>query len=199
MSLRRVVLASASPMRAELLCRAGVDFATEVAAVDEPTIRESLAKEGAGAEDAADALAEAKAMRISRRRPDDLVIGADQILDLDGTWLEKPGTVERAKIQLAALSGRRHRLVSAAVVVEGGARIWGGSDAASLTMRRLDDEQIAAYLAEAGPAVLGSVGCYQIEGIGMRLFKLIQGDHFTILGLPLLPLLDFLRQHGAAP
>ena len=196
----RVVLASASPIRAELLRRAGVDFDIEVARVDEPTIRESLAAEGASAEDAADALAEAKAMRVGRRRPpDDFVIGADQILDLDGAWLEKPGTIENARAQLAALSGRRHRLVSAAVVVRGGARIWGAVDGAGLTMRRLQTAQIDAYLAEAGPAVLGSVGCYQVEGIGVRLFDRIQGDHFTILGLPLLPLLGFLRGHGAAP
>jgi septum formation protein len=196
---RRVVLASASPIRAELLRRAGVDFEVEVAQVDEPTIRESLAAERAAAEDAADALAEAKAMRVGRRRPDEIVVGADQILDLDGRWLEKPGSLENARTQLATLSGRRHRLVSAAVAVRGGARIWGGIDGAALTMRRLDQAQIDAYLAEAGPAVLGSVGCYQVEGIGVRLFESILGDHFTILGLPLLPLLGFLRQHGAAP
>ncbi len=197
--MTRVVLASASPIRAELLRRAGVEFDIEVALVDEPTIRESLAAEGASAEDAADALAEAKAMRVGRWRLEDLVIGADQILDLDGRWLEKPGTVENARTQLADLSGRRHRLVSAAVVARGGARIWGAIDGAGLTMRRFEPAQIDAYLAEAAPAVLGSVGCYQVEGIGVRLFERIEGDHFTILGLPLLPLLAFLRGHGAAP
>jgi septum formation protein len=192
----RVVLASASPIRAELLQRAGIAFDVEVAAVDEAEIRDALKVEGARAEEAADVLAEAKAMRVGRKRPDDLVIGADQILDLDGAWLEKPGTVEKARKQLAQLSGRRHRLVSAAVVVLGGQRIWGTTQSVTLAMRTLDAAAIEAYLAEAGAGILGSVGSYQIEGAGVRLFERIDGDYFTILGLPLLPLLGFLRQHG---
>jgi septum formation protein len=191
----RVVLASASPIRAELLKRAGIGFEIEVAAIDEAAIRDSLKAEGATAEEAADALAEAKAMRVGRRRPDDLVIGADQILDLDGQWLEKPGSEDLARKQLMSLSGRTHRLISAAVVVLGGARAWGATDAVSLSMRRLDAAAIDAYLAAAGAGILGSVGSYQIESIGIRLFERIEGDHFTILGLPLLPLLNFLRQH----
>jgi septum formation protein len=194
--MSRVVLASASPIRAELLRRAGIDFEIEVAAIDEGAIRDGLKAEGAGAEEAADALAEAKAMRVGRKRPDDLVIGADQILDLDGEWLEKPGTPERARGQLAQLGGRRHRLISAAVVVRSGQRIWGTTDTVTLSMRRFDAGTIDAYLAEAGAGILGSVGSYQIEGIGIRLFERIDGDYFTILGLPLLPLLGFLRQHG---
>jgi septum formation protein len=194
-----VVLASASPIRAELLRLAGVRFEIEAAAVDEAAIRESLSAEGASAAETADALAEAKAMRVGRRRPDDLVIGADQILDLDGRWLEKPGTLENARLQLAELSGHTHTLVSAAVVVQGGQRLWGFADTARLAMRRLDAAAIDAYLAEAGPGVLAAVGSYEIERIGVRLFERVDGDHFTILGLPLLPLLAVLRRHGAAP
>ena len=197
--MSRVVLASASPIRAELLRRAGIDFEVEVAHIDEPAIRESLKEEGATPEEIADALAEAKAMRIGRRRPDDLVIGADQILDLGGHLLEKPGTVERAREQLASLAGRTHRLISAAVVVIGGTRAWGTTDAAHLSMRALDAPAIEAYLAAAGPGALASVGCYQLEKIGIRLFERIEGDHFTILGLPLLQLVNFLRLHGHAP
>jgi len=191
-----VVLASASPIRADLLKRAGIDFEIEVAAIDEAAIRDGLRAEGASAEEAADALAGAKAMRVGRKRPGDLVIGADQILDLDGQWLEKPGTPPRARAQLAQLSGRSHRLVSAAVVVLGGQRIWGVAEAVTLSMRKLDAAAIEAYLAEAGSGVLGSVGSYQIEGAGIRLFEKIEGDYFAILGLPLLPLLGFLRHHG---
>ena len=194
-----MVLASASPIRSELLRRAGVDFAVEAASVDEPSIRDGLKAEGAAAEDAADALAEAKATRIARKRPTDLVIGCDQILDLDGAWLEKPGTVEGGRQQLAQLSGRTHRLVSAAVVFIDGTRAWGTVDAARLAVRRLDAKAIDAYLAEAGPEVLACVGCYQIEKIGIRLFERIEGDTFTIQGLPLLPLVSFLRMRGLAP
>ncbi len=190
------MLASGSPIRAELLKRAGVPFEVEVASVDEAEIRDALKAAGATAEEAAEALAEAKALRVARRRPDDLVIGADQILDVDGQWLEKPGTVTGARIQLGQLSGRTHRLISAVVVALNGARAWAHVDAAHLSMRGLDAPAIEAYLAEAGPGILSSVGSYQIESIGIRLFERVEGDHFTILGLPLLPLVNFLRLHG---
>ena len=194
--MSRVVLASGSPIRAELLKRAGVPFEVEVASVDEAEIRDALKAAGATAEEAAEALAEAKARRVARRRPDDLVIGADQILDVDGQWLEKPGTVTGARIQLGQLSGRTHRLISAVVVALNGARAWAHVDAAHLSMRGRDAPAIEAYLAEAGPGILSSVGSYQIESIGIRLFERVEGDHFTILGLPLLPLVNFLRLHG---
>lgn len=194
--MSRVVLASASPIRAELLKRAGVVFEVEAAPVDEAEIRDALKADGATAEETAEALAEAKAMRVARRRPDDLVIGCDQILDVDGHWLEKPETTQKAQAQLAQLSGRTHRLVSAVVVALNGARAWAHVDAAHLSMRVLDAQAIEAYLADAGPGVLGCVGSYQIESIGIRLFERIEGDHFTILGMPLLPLVNFLRLHG---
>ena len=190
------MLASASPIRAELLTRAGVAFAVEVAHVDEAEIRDALKAEGASVEETAEALAEAKAMRVARRRPADLVIGADQILDLDGSWLEKPGTLEGARAQLAQLSGRTHRQVSAVVVALNGARAWANVDVAHLSMRALDAPTIDSYLAEAGSGVLACVGSYQIEAIGIRLFERVEGDHFTIQGLPLLPLVNFLRLHG---
>lgn len=190
------MLASASPIRAELLKRAGIDFDVEVAEVDEAAIRESLKAEGATAENASDALAEAKAARVGRRHPDDLTIGCDQILDLDGDWLEKPGTLETARAQIASLAGRTHRLVSSAVVVQGAHRLWGATDAARLSMRRLDAAAIERYLAAAGAGILGCVGSYRIEDIGIRLFSRIEGDHFTVQGLPLLPLVNFLRMHG---
>lgn len=190
------MLASASPIRAELLKRAGIDFDVEVAEVDEAAIRESLRAEGATAENASDALAEAKAARVGRRHPDDLTIGCDQILDLDGDWLEKPGTLEAARAQIASLAGRTHRLVSSAVVVQGAHRLWGATDAAKLSMRRLDAAAIERYLAAAGAGILGCVGSYLIEDIGIRLFSRIEGDHFTVQGLPLLPLVNFLRMHG---
>ena len=194
--MSRVVLASGSPIRAELLKRAGIAFEVEVASVDEAEIRNALKAGGATAEETAEALAEAKALRVARRRPGDLVIGADQILDVDGHWLEKPGTVDGARIQLGQLSGRTHRLISAVVVALDGARAWSHVDAAHLSMRALDAPAIDSYLAEAGPGILSSVGSYQIESIGIRLFERVEGDHFTILGLPLLPLVNFLRLHG---
>ena len=194
--MSRVILASASPIRAELLTRAGVDVVVEPAQVDEATIRESLKAEGASVEDVADALAETKASQVGRKHPDDLVVGCDQMLDLAGDWLEKPGSLDNAKAQLDQLAGRTHRLVSSAVVVQGRQRLWGATDSAQLSMRKLTSAAIEAYLAAAGPDVLGSVGCYQIEKLGIRLFERIQGDHFTILGLPLLPLMNFLRMHG---
>ncbi len=190
------MLASASPIRADLLKRAGVAFEVEAARIDEGEIRDALKADGATAEETAETLAEAKAMRVARRWPDDLVIGADQLLDLDGDWLEKPGTLENARGQLAQLAGRTHRLVSAVVVVLGGVRAWAHVDAAHLSMRALDAPAIEAYLGEAGPEVLGCVGSYQIESIGVRQFERLEGDHYTILGMPLLPLVNFLRLHG---
>lgn len=194
----KVILASGSPVRAELLRRAGVDFEVKTAAVDEAAIRDAMKAEGASVEDTALALAEAKALRVARRHPDALVIGCDQMLEIDGLWLEKPGTPEGARTQLATLSGRAHVLVSSVVVFVNGARAWHATDRARLSLRKLDEAAIEAYLAAAGPDVLACVGCYQIEGIGVRLFEKIDGDHFTILGMPLLPLLGFLRLHGAA-
>ncbi len=140
-------------------------------------------------------LAEAKATADDHGMA--LVIGADQLLDCDGRWFDKPASMDEAADHLRALSGRTHRLVSAVCVATGGMVTWRHVEVPLMTMRRLDDDFIAAYLDRAGPSVLESVGAYRLEGVGARLFEHIDGDYFTILSLPLLPLLAFLRQAGA--
>jgi septum formation protein len=182
-----------------LLANAGVDCAFDKAAVDEEELKASFRNEGTGAAEVAEALAELKARHVSRRHPGALVIGADQMLDCEGTWFDKPPDMEHAAGHLRALSGRTHSLLSAVCVVRDDQRLWHHVEAARLTMRELSEDFIAGYLAAAGEEVCGSVGAYQLEGRGAQLFERIEGDYFTILGLPLLPLLDFLRNHGAVP
>ncbi|GIK97978.1 MAG: Maf-like protein [Alphaproteobacteria bacterium] len=194
-----VILASASAPRARLLAAAGVRATQEAAAVDEAEVKRSLAAEKASAAQVAEALAELKASKISRRHPEALVIGCDQMLDCDGSWFDKPDSRAAARDQLLRLSGRRHRLVTAVVVLRRGERLWHHIGAATLAMRPLSPEFIDAYLDAAGDAALSSVGAYQLEGLGAQLFARVDGDYFTILGLPLLPLLDFLRHHGVLP
>jgi septum formation protein len=191
-----LILASRSPSRATVLKGAGLAFTVEVAAVDEAAVKESLLAEGADAGRAAETLAELKAGRISARRPEALVIGADQILDADGRWFDKPRDAVEARAQLLALAGRAHRLVSAVVVVRGGVRLWHCLERARMTMRALDAAAIERYLATVGASAMASPGAYQIEGPGIQLFDAVEGDHFGILGLPLLPLLAFLRARG---
>jgi septum formation protein len=164
---------------------------------DEAPLKASLRARNASAEEAAAALAEAKARAVARARHQDLVIGADQILDQDGTWFDKPRTMNDARAQLQTLMGRTHRLMSAVVVVSGELLRWRHVEEAKLTMRVFGDDFLDAYLASAGEDILGSVGAYRLEGTGAQLFERIEGDYFTILGLPLLPLLDFLRREGA--
>lgn len=195
----QVILASASQARRRLLDNAGVGFACEPASIDEAAIKESLKAEGARPEQAAETLAELKALRVSQRHPGALVIGADQLLDCDGIWFDKPRDRAQAAAQLRALSGRTHRLISAVVVVRDGQRSWHHVATARLTVRPLDAGFIESYLERAGDQVLASVGAYQLEGLGAQLFSAVEGDYFTILGLPLLPLLDYLRNHGALP
>ena len=194
-----LVLASGSSARADMLRRAGLAFEINPAAVDEEGAKVSLKAEGATAHELADTLAELKATRISAQSPGAFVIGADQVLVLEDRWFDKPGDREEARKNLQALAGKSHQLVSAAVVVRDGQRLWGHADHATLLMRPLTDDFIEGYLDAAGDAVLGSVGCYQLEGLGAQLFQRVDGDYFTILGLPLLPLLDFLRGHDFIP
>jgi septum formation protein len=197
--MTKLVLASASWARSEMLRNAGVDFAVQPARVDEAAIKEGMQADGAPPVDAAQALADLKAMRILPEEADALVIGADQILECDGVWFDKPESLEDARNQLETLSGRTHHLHTAAAVVKEGSVIWREATDVSLTMRALSATFIADYLAAEGETVLQSVGAYQIEGRGAQLFAGLRGDFFSVLGLPLLPLLGFLRGHGVVP
>lgn len=189
-----VILASGSASRRRLLEAAGVTFSVAVSGLDETEVKTSLRAEGANAARAAETLAELKALRISRQNPESLVIGADQILTLGESWFDKADDLDAAAKVLSSLSGKLHELKTAACVLRGGTRIWHRNESASLTCRELSPEFIGAYLADCGPAALASVGCYQLESRGIQLFSKIEGDYFAILGLPLLPLLAFLRE-----
>lgn len=192
----KLVLASGSAIRRTVLANAGLTVAVDVSSVDEDEVKRAMRSARASAEATAEALAELKAKRVSPRHPGALVIGCDQMLDLEGTWFDKPADRAHAFGHLKALSGRTHRLVGAIVVIRDGERIWHHVDAAKLTMRALDDAFIEEYLDAIGEAATKSVGAYQLEGLGAQLFTRIEGDYFTVLGLSLLPLLGFLRGHG---
>ncbi len=192
----RLVLASASTTRRALLDSAGLRFEAVPAAVDEAAIKEAAQAEGFPPADAALLLADAKASRVARRDPDALVIGCDQLLVCEGRWYDKPPDIPAARAQLLALRGRAHELVTAVVCHRHGGRIWQHVAVPRLVMREFSDEFLAAYLAIEGEALLGSVGAYRLEATGAHLFTRLQGDHAAILGLPLLELLAFLRQHG---
>ncbi|MFZ5668473.1 MAG: Maf family protein [Pseudomonadota bacterium] len=191
-----IVLASGSRSRAEVLRAAGVDFEAAPPGVDEGAVKAGLLAEGCGPREVADALAELKAVKVSRARPEAFVIGADQTLDLGGALYDKVDTLDQARERLTLLRGRAHRLHSAVVVARAGAAVWREAPPATLTMRAVSDAFIEAYLQRHGEALLGSVGCYQLENDGVQFFSRIQGDYFTILGLPLMGLFDFLRRHG---
>jgi septum formation protein len=193
---RAVVLASSSAARAALLRAVGVPVIIEAPAIDEDAVKASLRASRATAAAMAELLAELKARRVAERHEGALVIGADQVLDCDGVAFDKPADTAAARRQLLVLRGRRHELVSAVVLVRDGQRLWHHVDRARLTMRAFSEDFVDFYLQSAGAAVLGCVGAYQLEGIGAQLFSQIEGDYFTILGLPLLPLLEMLRTHG---
>ena len=191
-----IVLASESRARLELLQHAGLRLRAEPARIDEAEVKASLRAERADAAAAAETLAELKATRVSRYAPGALVIGGDQILECEGRWFDKPPDRAAAAAHLRALGGKTHTLATAACVVRDGVRIWHHREAPRLTMRPLDEAFIESYLEAAGPEVLETVGAYRLEGLGAQLFTKVSGDYFTILGLPLLPLLGFLREHG---
>jgi len=195
----RLILASASAIRATLLRNAGLTVEILPAAVDEAETKADQRARHASADDCALRLAELKAREVSRRHAGDLVIGADQMLVCDGEWFDKPPNRAAAAAQLRALSGRTHELVSAVVVARDDTVLWRHVERARLTMRRLSDTFVESYLAAVGDHALRSVGAYQLEALGVQLFSHVDGEHFAILGLPLLPLLGFLRDQGVVP
>lgn len=192
----RLILASGSKARAAMLEGAGVAVACHPADVDEGALKASCRGQGASVAAAAEALAEAKARHVAQRHPGAFVLGADQMLECEGDWFDKPADRDGARAQLRRLRGRTHRLVSAAVVVRDADRLWHHTDAADLAMRPFSDAFLEQYLDACGEAVLHSVGAYHLEGLGAQLFDRVDGDFFTILGLPLLRVLGFLRDHG---
>jgi septum formation protein len=192
----QLILASASPARAAMLAAAGVRGEQRPAAIDEADMKEALYADGVAPGDAALALAELKARRIASRAPGSLVLGADQILTCEGQWFDKPRDLAEARAQLAALAGRRHELWTAAIVIRDDARLWHEIAQARLWLRPCSDAFLDAYLDAVGDLALGSVGAYQVEGLGAQLFARIEGDRFAILGLPLIGLLECLRVQG---
>jgi septum formation protein len=192
-----LVLASGSAARKQMLEAAGLSFEVDVARVDEEAAKASLRAEGMKPRNQADALAELKALSVSRRRSD-FVIGADQILAVEGETFDKPRNREEARKHLLRLRGATHELLTAAVVAKDGAVIWRHIETPRLKMRAFSDAFVDDYLDRVGNAALHSVGAYQLEGLGAQLFERVDGDYFSVLGLPLLPLLAFLREHGMA-
>ena len=194
--LAPLVLASKSFGRREMLENAGVTFAVDAANVDEDAVKESLRAENAPVEHVAETLAELKARRVSARRPGVLVLGADSMLECEGRWFDKAGTMDEAREHLEALSGFEHRLVTSAVLVKDENRLWHHTAVARMTMRDLSPAFLDDYLATLGKRACASVGCYQVEGRGLQLFSRIEGDFYAIVGLPMLAVLDQLRLQG---
>jgi septum formation protein len=192
-----LILASESKSRAHLLEAAGLAFIVEPPGLDEASMRQAVSGETLlSPHDVAEVLARAKAEAVSELARKAYVIGADQVLALGDMILSKPTTMEDARRQLLDLSGKTHTLHTAVAVATDGETIWSETTIASLNMRKLSPQFIGRYLAAAGDEVLGSVGAYQLEGLGAQLFDKIDGDYFSILGLPLIPLLDTLRREG---
>lgn len=189
-------LASTSPIRLQLLHAAGLDVEAIAPRVDEDTARVALLAEGARPRDIADTLAELKARKVADKRPRDVVIGCDQILEFEGTVFSKPASRDEARDHLRQLRGKTHRLLSAIVAYENAEPVWRHVAEARLTMHQLSDAYLDDYLARNWDSVRHSVGAYKIEEEGVRLFSAVTGDHFTILGLPLLPLLAWMGTRG---
>lgn len=191
-----IILASASPSRRRLLSNAGLAIEVVPSSADETAVRDALVESGEEPAALALALADAKAADVAVDNPLHPVIGADQILMCDGERFDKAENLAAAHRQLARLQGRTHELISAVTLHQGENVLWSTTETARLTMRPMDETEIGRYLERAGPAVLGSVGCYHLEGKGAWLFERVDGDFFTVLGLPLLALLETLRRLG---
>lgn len=194
-----IILASGSEIRAAMLSNAGVPISVMVPRIDETMIRESLSAEGALPRDIADCLAEAKARKVSQKEPDALIIGADQVLDFRGHILSKPQNRDEALEQLVMLRSDRHQLLSAAVVFEGGEPVWRHVGQVRLTMRDASDTYLEDYISRNWSSIRHSVGSYKLEEEGVRLFTRVEGDYFSVLGLPLIELLSYLSLRGKIP
>ena len=192
--MTRLVLGSASVTRRRLLDQAGVTVESHPAAIDEGAVKRRYHEAGGTPQALAEALAEQKAQQVALRYPEAMVIGADQVLACDGRWFDKPDSRATAREQLSALRGRTHTLISSGVVIYQGRVNWRVTETARLTMRSFSDAFVEEYLDRVGDAAYASVGGYQLEGYGVQLFSAVDGDHFVILGLPLLPLLGYLRE-----
>lgn len=194
-----LILASTSPTRLNMLRAAGLEITAVAPRVDEATIRDALVAEGAHPRDIADALAEMKARKVAEKHPADTVLGCDQVLALDRDTFAKPETPDDARHQLRRLRGQSHKLLSALVVYENAEPVWRHVGEARLTMFNVSDAYLDDYVTRNWDSIRHSVGGYKIEEEGVRLFSAIQGDHFTILGLPLLPLLAWMGTRGMIP
>jgi septum formation protein len=190
-----LILASQSASRTAMLAAAGVPFTAEPAHADEAALKDAM--RGERPRDVADALAELKALKVSARHPGALVLGSDSLAVLDdGTILDKPRDRDEARDHLRRMAGKRHELVSAAVVAEQGRAVWRHVEAARMFVRPLSDAFVEAYLDAEWPAIAACVGCYRVEAPGVQLFSRIEGSQFTVLGMPLLPVLSYLRERG---
>ena len=189
-----LVLASRSAVRAQILRNAGVLFSVQPAQIDESAVKKKMS--GAGGRAIAERLAELKALQISTKHPQDLALGADQVLELDGEVFSKAETLDAAAIQLRRLRGKKHQLIGALVMARNGSALWRRTEVSTLWVRDFSDAFLGNYLGAEGDTLLGSVGCYRYEGLGAQLFERVEGDYFSILGLSLLPLLAALRDQG---
>lgn len=192
----RLCLASGSEIRAQLLRNAGVPFDVQKARIDEDSARRAMHAEGLSPRDMSDHLAEFKALKVSARNPDKLVLGCDQILEFDGSVLTKPSDPKDAVAQVVSMSGKTHKLHSAVVLAEQNRPVWRYVETVRLTMRSLSQSYIESYVSRNWEQIRHCVGAYQLESEGIRLFEKVDGDFFSVLGLPLLPLLDHLALKG---
>ena len=190
--MQKIILASKSRARKTMLENAGIDFDCLPADIDEEKIIEELTSSGASSGNIALNLAREKAMVISKKNPEKIIIGSDQVLSMNDKVYSKVENKEEAKIRLMEFQGREHYLTSAVCAVKNGENLWHKTDVAALKMKALDDRAIDKYIEIAGDDLVSCVGCYAVEGVGIRLFESIRGDFFTIMGMPLLPLLKFL-------